>query len=288
MKKIEFIITTTSSLHVASFSESWRMSDNNRQLVRDTGNIKGKPITRTQRRPIMVSKTLQEQMDLPGIIEVPIFPSNDFRGRLHRESAKILFDHIAELGQSLNEHSFNGLSCGAFSGKPDNTAITLSEINAVRNHLHMGVYGGGPRLHKSKLITSDWIPIVDITLRSGAVPTKVGNIATDNLIRTRQNGEPIKYMTDLTHIIDITRKDDLESMATKDYAEKIIENYIVVVNAHQDAVKENQSKRKKAKDEKQANNGNGEEVKKDTVISMSGFECINIGTTFYSFVGLPD
>lgn len=282
MKKIELIITTTSSLHVASFSEDWRMKDGNRQLVRDTGNVKGKPITRTQRRPIMLSKSTQENLDLPGVVELPIFPSNDMRGRLHRESAKILFNHILEQDQTMNDHTFNGLSCGAFSGKPDNTLITLSEIEAVSNHMHMGVYGGGPRLHKSKLVTSDWLPIVDVSLSTGAVPSTIAGINAEDYVKTRANGAPVKYMSDICHIVDLVRKDDVESMSSVHYAEKVIENYREVLNAHQDAVQENQSKRKKAKEE------NGDAVKKDTIVSMSGFECVNIGASFYSYLGLPD
>lgn len=113
----------------------------------------------------------------PLIAEVPLVPSNSIRGRLHRASLAILTEALISRGEFISREAYQMLSNGGLVGGGAGNILSVGEILAARKHVHFGLWGGGPRLMPSSVVTCDLLPVCAETLASGRVPDSFKDFA---------------------------------------------------------------------------------------------------------------
>jgi len=123
------------------------------------GGSTGLPITLTRQMPLHYNGQ-----------RYPIVPGNTVRGALRRACADVVEERLAERGLSLSLPVYQAMRCGAASGKPERgRAISLANERALRNNIFAGLFGGGPRLQDSRIVTDNWVPIASATIEAGMV-----------------------------------------------------------------------------------------------------------------------
>jgi CRISPR type IV-associated protein Csf2 len=248
MKTIDVVLSLTSPLYVA-------FPDN-----QDKENI-----SRTTKTPFMVDGRVQY---------VPIYPANGFRGGLRRKAAYRLGNHFKANEGPIPGDLYLGLSCGASSGSPDQTALSVEEILRARENVYMGLFGGGARLHQSMYRVSDLLPIIDTTIRAGAVPEfcreKIQAKASRESAVGPEYAGPWELLGSRTSI----RVDDLYRVMNPAEIANTVADPIQSVARYQAAVLANKKGRK-----------DDDEAKSD-VANMMGIETIAAGVPFHFRIDL--
>ena len=147
---IDLNITLTAPLHLA-------YPDNSVALNPEKPK---KKTSLTVKKPVLIGGDLTQ---------VPFFPANGTRGGLRRKAAARVMKYLtaqARVPSSL----YLGLTCGAATGSPDSTALSVEELLRARQNVYMGMFGGGARLLSSAYKVSDLNPVLDLTVKAGMVP----------------------------------------------------------------------------------------------------------------------
>ncbi len=125
-----------------------------------------------------LSQTLKKEvMSGDLVFRLPYYPANGFRGGLRRKAAARLLAHLKAVDGPVSGELYLGLCCGASSGSPDQTPLSVEEIIRARDNVYMGLFGGGARLHQSMYRVSDLTPILGITTAAGVVPDGLLDVA---------------------------------------------------------------------------------------------------------------
>lgn len=248
MKTINVVLSLTSPLHVAY--------PDNQDTTKDGGKI---------------SRTTKVKVYADGDMHyVPIYPANGFRGALRRKGMRRLVKQFNANEGAVPGDLVLGLSCGASSGSPDQTALSIEEILRARANVYMGLFGGGARLHRSAYRVSDMIPIIEMTTRLGMVPHYC-----KQLLREKTNGSsPYVKGYELTGERTAIRVDDLFRVSDPSFILSHVANPTATVGAHQEGVIANREGRK-----------TGDEGKSD-VSNMMTFETVAPGTPFHFAIDL--
>ena len=215
-----------------------------------------------------LSRTITKPVTIDGKKhEVPYYPANGFRGGLRRVIAGLICDHLKATECAVPGDLYNGLHCGASSGSPDQTAQSIEEIIRVRNHVYMGLFGGGARTHESMYAVSDMNPILDATIRTGSVPEKYreGYVAP---LSTGDGGLSFLQPFQIIGKRHFLRVDDLYRVTDAELINRTVADPIATVNAHQAAVGLNKEDRKGG-------------AKKEDVANLQAFQTIAEGTPMH-------
>ncbi len=119
---------------------------------------KQKNVSLTVKKPVVSGGTVSQ---------IPYFPANGLRGALRRKAAALVMEHIVG---KVPSDLYLGLTCGASSGSPDSTALSIEEVLRARRNPYMGLFGGGARLLQSSYRVSDINPVLALTVENGLVP----------------------------------------------------------------------------------------------------------------------
>ena len=260
------VMTLTSPMHVADMAAGHYDEQTHRFL--DSGDREN--AKRTRFMPIV-----DQNSPHGNTVRVPYFPSNDFRGRLRRKAAWLIFEKLIERGDHLSLGAFHGMTCGSVTGRPaKGSAYSLAEDSAVRNDLWMALFGGGPKIHQSGLRTHDLLPVCEVTINAGMVPP----------VQPALNGD----IRDITYGISSVKKDDVFLMHDPRLG-KLLGNYREAVTAWSEAVAMGAMERKKAKGEKKAGSQKDSEDTKESIVRLDTIyvtEAIAPGTPLYVRVDL--
>lgn len=268
--RIEGTITLTSHMTIADALNTNLRFDYDRGLP--TYDKVGLPLT----------STVQKGLLLPGNerpVRVPYIPSNNLRGRLRRFCATEFLQAVVANDRGVTVDTFDGMNAGNFRGQPDNTEPTLEELIESANHTFMGLFGGGPRTLRSRLITSDADPICLETIDSGIVPSRYA---------PGFQGDP-KNMLEYSFM---TRRDDTSSFANPKIMD-LVQNPIDSILSRDDELSAARVKRKAGKvamkaatDAKErAQLANSQDVKKTDLANMVGYQSARSGLSFYFRLG---
>lgn len=196
--KIQGALPLTSHLHVSS-TVSARLTD---EGFKNFSSDVGKPLTAQ-----MSFKAFDKVGNL--VRHIPFLPGNGLRGRLRRYGSKYIFKKFEELhgnskDQKFTIESFHGMTSGAVTGSPLNSSGLIKQIQKERDHVFLGLFGGGPTLTRSAYMVSDLIPICGLTKQLKMVGTdlEVGIAEHDNA----SHGDTTEGLTGFYHIF---RRDDL-------------------------------------------------------------------------------
>lgn len=222
-----------------------------------------------------VSRTVKQPMMANGrVVMVPYYPANGFRGGLRRKAARFLMNHFVANEGPVSGDLFLGLSCGASSGSPDQTPLSVEEILRARQNVYMGLFGGGARLHQSMYRVSDMLPIIADTVQVGAVPSYCGSQIMAKPAKDGQSGVEYLKPWELTGSRTSIRVDDLYRVMDPTGILGQVKDPATTVSAHQSAVMANRKGRKE-----------GDEGKSD-VAFMMGIETIAAGVPFHFSIDL--
>lgn len=246
MIRIEGIFRLSHPLHCAAGSEK----------------VAGQNVTRTMTMPVVSSQ---------GVDDVPYFPGNDLRGRLRRFAAKLLLDHLTANGSKVSRELYSGLMSGSESASPDTAPLSVEEATRGRQHVYMGIFGGGARILRSGYRVSDLLPVIATTIDCGAVPKHFGETTDSSWMPMDRKGQPLRGWQ-LKHQYNIIRVDDVFRVMDAGAIEKYLVDPATTVGAYQAAISANRTARKE--DETG-------ETKKSDVGNMVTFEAIAAGTPMY-------
>lgn len=211
-------------------------------------------------------------------IYVPYYPSNGLRGALRRKAASRVAGRLCAGDARIPEHLYIGLNCGASSGSPDETPLSIEEILRAKRNVYMGLFGGAARMLQSAYRVSDINPIIDLTVRGGVVPRWCADKVVP--LAPKESGGPNTYLSawEVTNgIIHMFRVDDLYRVKRADEISRFVANPVESVAAHQDAVMHNKNARKEGT------------AKKEDVANMFAIETIATGTPMHFHIMLdPD
>lgn len=211
----EGVLRTTSPLHITDTDKSLRWDAGKRRTT-FTG---GFPLTLTRSTKLMVGLKKEEgeyseESEVMFQRKFPVIPASTWRGMLRRGAARVIEDHVIHnLNTKLTYEAYQGLHCGAVSGKPDGVTSTTEEIVSARNHVFYGIFGGGPRMLPGALKMSDSIPITE---------ELVGSILPDYLLDESLKG--VKPH-DLFEVNPVIRKDDFYSVTGNTHAAEVVGDY---------------------------------------------------------------
>lgn len=244
MKTIDVVLTLTSPLYIA-YPDNLDKTEN---------------VSRTARTGFMVDGRIQM---------VPYYPANGFRGGLRRKAMKRIAAHLKATEGAISGDLYLGLSCGASSGSPDQTALSIEEILRARDNVYMGLFGGGARLHQSMYRVSDMLPIIQTTAEVGAIPPRYREIVKAK--PAKEGDEKVKFTGgwELLGSRTSLRVDDLFRVINPAEILEYVNQPKETTATYQAAVLANREKRK-----------GGDEGKAD-VGNMMGIETIAAGTPFH-------
>lgn len=212
----EGVLRTTSPLHITDTDKSLRWDPAGRKFIYSGKG--GFPLTMTRRAKLMVGLKREEEDSEESEVmfqrSFPVIPASTWRGMLRRGAARVIEDHVIQnLNTKLTYEAYQGLHCGAVSGKPDGVPGTTEEIVSARSHVFYGIFGGGPRMLPGALKVSDSIPVTE---------ELVGSILPDSLLDESLKGVRAQ---DLFEVNPVIRKDDFYSATGDTHAVEVVGDY---------------------------------------------------------------
>ncbi|MGF6440144.1 type IV CRISPR-associated protein Csf2 [Paraburkholderia youngii] len=198
-----------------------------------------------------------------------------------------VLDYVTVSGQVPLE-LYGGINVGAISKSPDNAGLTVEEVLRARDNVHMGLFGGGARIQRSRYRVSDLIPIIQATLDAGMVPAGYANGDGKYwvpVIQTTNGPVPVQGYQ-LLEKTTIYRRDDVLTVTRPEEIEKFVANAKESVAEYQAFVFDSI---RKSKDDR-AN----KDIKKQDAAKQQGMQNIMVyqqivaGTPMYFRVDLND
>lgn len=277
MKKIEGIVQFITPFHEAT-PGSFGMNDSGQIMLGQPSGTK--PLTRTMKMGFTTDA---------GIIDVPIFAANGFRGLLRRKAAH----RVVEASGPVSDSVWRGMSCGAVTAKPDKAKPSVRDTLARRDQVFMGVFGGGPQISTSGYQVDDLVPVMQSLIARSRIPEKF-----ESFVITKTLGghlTPVTRPDDLYSYYHMLRVDDFHRMSDPKLPGAILDfedaatNWLRMVGdnrsevqASKDAIAEAAARKKQAREAGiKLTEAAPEKTSKLGVTSMTAVEVVNPGTPFY-------
>ena len=92
-------------------------------------------------------------------VQLPIVPGNTMRNLLRRTILDEIILPALEGKTSLSVGAYAAAYAGNASGNPEGVPATFDEVMTVRNHVFLGLFGGGPRMQQGRLSVDSLYPI---------------------------------------------------------------------------------------------------------------------------------
>jgi CRISPR type IV-associated protein Csf2 len=143
--KIEVILRNRSPLSSAAPGQKTISIDN----VPNVPN--GFPLTAMRTMPIPV-----EGQDKPAF--VPVIPGNTVRNALRRSMLEVVLDQVRGKA-TMSVGAYAAAFSGNASGNPEGVPPLFDEMLSVRNHVFLGLFGGGPRMIRGRLSVDTLYPL---------------------------------------------------------------------------------------------------------------------------------
>lgn len=250
---IEGIIKVVTPLHVASMGS-------------DGGD---KNVIYTTKMPVFTEN---------GRAYLPYFPGNDLRGRMRRRAANKVMERVQPVPLKI----YSALSCGAGSTSPEKGSKSISMLIKSRDDLYLGLFGGGPRLHKSGMRVRSLYPITNVTIDAGMVPdTDIFRGAMTGIYNDKSGESALPHML---HHYTTTRLDD--ALDGQDMKAPIrVEDYEAALAEYIERVTRADAKRKKEKEEGKNKSDREKKLGLRNIVSV---EALNAGTPLYLRIDFDD
>jgi CRISPR type IV-associated protein Csf2 len=254
--KIELFIRTTAPLHIACASSGDHVVDENTgRIIGKREGVKASPITRTERKPCVVSS---EDGSKETIQHFPYIKANNIAGRLRRFGHDVFSEFFMAKGVVMPSETYRGLSCGAPTGTPSDTAPKMSEYIAAQDNLYMGLFGGSGKLFSSGMRLGDANPVHQSLINNGTLPAALQDMALD------------MHPAQLTYPVSLIRRDRLVDFDDPNI-DKVLENGAAGAQDWLNQVSENPDDKKE-----------GKKISRLKIKNKVAYECVVSGMPFYS------
>lgn len=260
---IEGVISIVTPLHVASQSKAGKSDRPNP--------------TYTTKMPVSTDSG-------PGWL--PYFPGSDLRGRMRRRAAAAIMEKVQPVPLAI----YHALTCGANVAAPDTGPKSIKMLIDSRDDLYLGLFGGGPRLHKSGMQVRSMYPIVSVTDHLGMIPEGLADRKLGGQYKDAASGLPnILMWHDCLRIDPVLKGMDM-------MAPRRIKDYAAAAAAWEARISENkgdrqlqkETKEAEAKEAKKDKTNAAEEIKFEGLSNMYSIEAIMPGTQMYLRIGFDD
>lgn len=240
---ISGLLRTVAPFHLAHANVPGEVDASGRPRRLLGGVLAKLPCTMTYKVPMVLPK---DSVDVDGDngypfanIEVPTIPSTSIRGRIRRHAANVIKEHFIANGMQMSRKAYSVLQVGAFAGNAvENSDLSPVQISAAREHLFAGVFGGGPAIFQSYLITPDAYACTAETCEMNVLPVLP---ASGSAVRAFQ----------LTFAQPFVRRDDLLEFLDP-LASEVVADYQNAFSSWQKEVLESQQRRKASRLEGEA------------------------------------
>ncbi|WP_455233415.1 type IV CRISPR-associated protein Csf2 [Geopseudomonas aromaticivorans] len=155
MKKITVILRNKTPLHSSAPGVSKITLDGR------IGDANGFPLIRTRTMPLPAPRG----EGVMTMVPVPLIPNNTMRNALRRAMLDSVFNQLRGRA-SISVGAYAGANSGNASGNPEGVPATFDETMAIRNHVFLGLFGGGPRMIEGRLKVDALYPIHPDALRT--------------------------------------------------------------------------------------------------------------------------
>jgi CRISPR type IV-associated protein Csf2 len=205
--------------------------------------------------------------------EIPVIAGNNLNGRLRRIATQIVLEKFREKKLLVNDlHVYSGMTCGAVTGKPEGSTILFDEYRKYRNHVFVGIFGGGPRMLRRNARIHNSIPVTADTLNlmysEGSPARHPGLSGVENSVQD----VIVPPKVSMTQVWLFNRKDDLEMLTDVDLLTDTFDGYVSKVRERQKMIVEEK--------EKLRAKGKGENDSKTTTRTYSCLEFVIPGINF--------
>ncbi|HVT36007.1 MAG TPA: hypothetical protein VHE37_10495 [Nevskiaceae bacterium] len=302
---IEGVFTLKTPLHVAHAGMEGSVESG--QIRRYRQGAVPLPLVPTQQIPVFSELAGQDAatggrgVRLPL---VPIYPGSALRGRIHAAAGNDLIHDLLRRSLQLTREEYHVLRVNTFSGAGARVEPTVSGVSAAQNDLYAAVFGGGPMMLRSLLVTNDLFPIISDTVSSGLIADKfVRQIDRDLQVR----GENITfYQPSVRRDALLEFSDPLAPMIVKEYEPALLEWQTLCSesNAARKAERESAQQKRAAKKAGMkvaseapaldpvapaaAAGGEAAKAKKVSLKNQQAIEAVAPGVRFYVRVGLRE
>lgn len=129
--------------------------------VKDTIGLDG-TIGKPKGFPFVRMRSLKVPVDsadgVTKVVHLPIIPANTMRNSLRRSILNTVFGSLRGR-ETLSIGAYAAACSGNASGNPEGVAASFDETMEVRGHVFTGLFGGGPRMIKSRMSVENMYPI---------------------------------------------------------------------------------------------------------------------------------
>ncbi len=258
--KIELFIRTTAPLHIACASSGDHVVDESTgRIVNKREGMKASPISRTERKPCVVNS---EDGTKESIQHFPYIKANNLTGRLRRFGHDVFSELFMSRGVVMPSETYRGLSCGAPTGTPSDTAPKMSEYIAAQDDLYLGLFGGTGKLFSSGMRFGDANPVMKSLVNNGTLPTVLQDMALD------------VPPSQLTYPVSLIRRDRLMDFDDPNI-ESVLENGAAGAQDWLDQVSKGPDEKKEDKS-----------ISRLKIKNKVAYECVVSGMPFYSVTQL--
>ncbi|PND82894.1 type IV CRISPR-associated protein Csf2, partial [Escherichia coli] len=81
-------------------------------------------------------------------------------------------DALASSGAKYDRSIYSGVNNGMNGAQPDPSPVTAEEVIRAKNHVFMGLFGGGARMLHSGFDVFDLLPVMETTISAGMIPAR--------------------------------------------------------------------------------------------------------------------
>ncbi len=150
-------------LHIASGEGGVRYDFKTRRKI--YGQNGGVPLTTVQSLPYMINKEDR------AFLDVPCIHANTIRGGIRRAGVRVVADILAENEEKVDMNTMLRMCAGTSSGRPNQSdPVSVEEMDEIFDNPFVGLFGGGERMHRSRMRTGTAIPILEELIELGAIP----------------------------------------------------------------------------------------------------------------------
>lgn len=264
---IHAIIRTLTPLHIAAPSDVRFDVSTGRITFTDPNAM---PCTGIQRMALPIFRPIKSDdgNDRRSQESIPVIAANNVAGRLRRHAASLVLAALKDKGQKVSLTTYGTLQCGAWTGKPDGTDMSYSEYRAAKDHVYLGLFGGGPKLMRKAFRTHNALPSLPM------VREIVGSIAHPNPNHMLEYADPWQ----LTRAWGFRRVDDLRDLTNLTQAQATVRDFEAAFNARQALIIEDAAKGRDG----------GEKQDRVSTKTYSAVEFVLPGVPFEWFAELDD
>jgi len=176
--QIQGEIITTTPLHIASGLGNVRFEfKTNRRVYGSKGGV---PLTTVQTMSFLTDKESQSH------VEVPCIHANTIRGGIRRAGATVAARILEANDERVNMDTMLRMCAGTSSGRPNQSQPTnIEELDEIYGNPFVGLFGGGERMHRSRMRTGTAIPVIDDLVELGCIPQGFTPMQDDTRKRLR-------------------------------------------------------------------------------------------------------